>query len=132
MRFELSDLEQQVHEVVEQTRLMGQPLSPQQFNWRQNPYRWSFGQCIDHLNVTNQVFLRTLQEALTQAKHPANGPARYPFWEGWVIWFEEPPPKIKLPAPKVIQPATEHQPQATLQRFYDQHQQLLDLGRQAR
>jgi len=39
-------------------------LSEDQLNWRSRPDSWSIGQCLDHLLVTNRVYLPPMASAL--------------------------------------------------------------------
>src|SRR5688500_18297235 len=52
-------------------------LSPEQFNWRPTPARWSVGQCMDHLNRVSARYLPDLNAALAGGGPPGEPPFRY-------------------------------------------------------
>ena len=39
-------------------------LSVEQLNWQPSPHQWSIGQCLDHLLVSNEVYLPPISRAL--------------------------------------------------------------------
>ena len=60
-----------------------EPLDDEQFNWSPAPGAWSIGQCIDHLNVTNQKYLDALSAAVERAQ--AEGLTRTgPIASSWI------------------------------------------------
>jgi hypothetical protein len=78
-------------------------------NWQPKGGKgWSILQCLDHLAIMNVKYLKSLQEAVEVNRdqlEPRKVPIRPSGWlTRWFIGMEEPPPKIKLPAPKKIQP----------------------------
>ena len=78
-------------------------------NWQPNGGKgWSILQCLDHLAIMNAKYLKALQDAVASNEdqlEPRKVPIRPSGWfTRWFIGMEEPPPKLKLPAPKKIQP----------------------------
>jgi len=47
-------------------------LSPQQFNWRSEPGRWSIAQCLGHLNILNALDLGPLEALIKDAQSGGN------------------------------------------------------------
>ena len=39
-------------------------LTAAQLNWRADAASWSIGQCLDHLRVTNEVYVKAMEPAL--------------------------------------------------------------------
>ena len=77
-----------------------------QLNWRARPEEWSVGQCLEHLYVTNQVYLPPINEALT-GQSAARVAEITPGWFGrWFIrnYIEPSPQTKKAKAPKKIAP----------------------------
>jgi|SRR5580700_943474 hypothetical protein len=78
-------------------------------NWQPNGGKgWSIAQCLDHLTIMNTIYLKALQAAVESNRDQLE-PRKVPIQaSGWlmrlVVSYEEPPPKIKLPAPKKIAP----------------------------
>jgi hypothetical protein len=83
-------------------------LTSEQLNWRPSAAAWSVGQCLEHLAVTNELYLPPIAKAL-DGKPASPVAAITPGWFGrWFIAsFAEPSSKTKRArAPKQIQPAS--------------------------
>jgi hypothetical protein len=83
-------------------------LTTAQLNWRADPASWSIGQCLDHLRVTNEVYVASMQRGLDGSP---SGPVDEiaPGWFGryFLRTVIEPSAKsIRGKAPKKIVPAT--------------------------
>jgi hypothetical protein len=86
---------------------IGQGLSSAQFNWRPEGNRWSVGECLDHLNVTNGLYLDQIQITIDRARRKGilgNPPFRYGRIESWFVKQMNPPVKLKLKAPEGFAP----------------------------
>ena len=44
-------------------------LTPAQLNWRPEPGGWSVGQCLEHLAIANEVYLRAISDSLADRPH---------------------------------------------------------------
>lgn len=132
MAFDLSQLQIQTGEILDQLELMTAGLDLAQANWQPTPTRWSVAQCIQHLNTFNASQLAHLEGFLSQAQPVRGRGGSYPWWERWFMWLEEPPPKFRLPTPASLQPASNLDLSAVVAEFRGHHQQLLQLGEQAR
>ena len=101
----VSELERQ----TVQAATVADGLSESAFNWQPNSGKsWSVAQCLDHLVIMNRMYVKTLQEAVADNEDQLE-PRKNPIQpSGWLtrlfVKYEEPPPKIKLPAPKKIAP----------------------------
>lgn len=83
-------------------------LDDRALNWRPDEHSWSTAQCLDHLNVSNRVYLAAMRPAIEEARRRGRlrrGPVRPGWFERWFVASLEPPPKRKLSAPKKIVPA---------------------------
>ncbi len=82
-------------------------LSPEQLNWKPAESVWSVGQCLQHLCVTNDVYLPAIAKALDdRPRSPVQGIT--PGWLGrWFIrtYIEPSPRSKKAQAPRKIAPA---------------------------
>jgi hypothetical protein len=88
---------------------LAKPLTTVQLNWRPSPAEWSIGQCLDHLLVTNQVYLPPITDAL-QTGRRAMVDEITPGWFGaWFIrtYIAPSPASKKAKAPKKITPVSE-------------------------
>ena len=76
-------------------------LNEEQFAWSPHPERWSMAQCFDHLNVTNQIFLRHFEAAVRQGRADgvlSDGPYAYGFLSRLVLRLVTPPVKYRFKA----------------------------------
>ncbi len=97
---------------------LAKPLTPQQLNWRLRQDEWSVGQCLEHLYVTNEVYLGPMSTSL-KGHQPAVVQEITPGWFGrWFIRnYIEPSSKMKrVRAPRKIRPGTQIEP-SVLDRF---------------
>jgi len=46
-------------------------LSEQELNWKPEPGKWSIGQCLDHLMMTNKSYDLTFKSILSRNYHPS-------------------------------------------------------------
>ena len=108
-------------------------LNPEQLNWHPGPGAWSVGQCLEHLCITNEVYLPEISSSL--AGQPAGAvPEIVPGWFGrWFIRsFIEPSSHSKRTrAPKKIVPGARVEP-SVLDRFLRSNQAARELVRHAR
>jgi hypothetical protein len=92
-----------------QARELADGLNDAALNWQPKGGKsWSVAQCLDHLAIMNAMYIKSLQAAVENNRDQLE-PRKVPIQaSGWFtrlfISYEEPPPKIKLPAPKKIAP----------------------------
>ena len=94
-------------------------LSVAQLNWKPRPDVWSVGQCLEHLCMSNEVYIEPLTEALSS--RPA-GPVNEitPGWFGrWFIrkFIEPTTQKARARAPRKIVPVAKAIDPSILDRF---------------
>lgn len=135
---DVDELARQFHENRDHAQRLAGTLSHFQFNWRAAPERWSIAECLQHLNTTEYLVLKTARPIVDRAK--AQGiTGKGPFTYGWFSrWFEgimEPPPKraFKAPAAFAVPPGSSLDRDKTLADFAalgTKWQECLDLSRQ--
>src|SRR5579872_1783777 len=107
-------------------------LSVEQLNWKLRPDTWSVGQCLQHLCVTNQVYLPAISASLEdQARSQVREIT--PGWFGrWFIrTYIEPSSKGKRArAPQKIDPG-ERVDSCVLESFLRSNQSVRELIRRA-
>jgi len=116
----------------ERAAALARPLNPQQLNWTPAPGAWSVGQCLEHLYISNEVYLRPMSSSL-ERRQPAVVQEITPGWFGrWFIRnFIEPSSKTKRGrAPKKIKPGAQVEPDI-LDRFLDSNERTRDLALRA-
>jgi DinB superfamily len=82
-------------------------LTPQQLTRRPHPAKWSIAECLAHLNVTAttvQSFMGKAIERGKQEKKFGTGPFDIGAKGRLLVWLAEPPPKIRMPAPRGVRP----------------------------
>ena len=96
---------------IEATRLRAQALvsglTPQQLIKRTHPGKWSIAECLVHLNVTATVMQSLMEKAIARGKRDktlGTGPFDIGVKGRFLVWFAEPPTKIRIPAPRNIRP----------------------------
>lgn len=111
---------------------LARSLNPQQLNWIPAPGVWSVGQCLEHLYITNEVYLRPMSRAL-EGRQPAVVQEITPggFGRWFIRNFIEPSSKTKRGrAPKKIKPGA-HVESDILDRFLDSNKRTRDLALRA-
>jgi len=82
-------------------------VSTTQLNWQpEGGRRWSIGQCLDHITKAADVYSAPIADAIEGAPPGAAAAARPNLLGRAFVWFIEPPPRFKTPAPKVAHPAS--------------------------
>jgi DinB superfamily len=105
---DLREIQAQLTASDHEAQALLRDLDEEQLNWRPDEKSWSIAQCLDHLNVTNRVYLAPMLHAIEQARRKGSvrkGPIHLGFFGRWFAANMEPPPKRKLPAPRKIVPA---------------------------
>jgi len=117
----------------ERATALAKTLTPRQLNWTPSPGVWSVGQCLEHLYLTNELYLGPMLTSL-EARQPAVVQDITPGWLGrWFIRnFIEPSSKMKrVRAPRKIRPGAQIEPHI-LDRFLDSNHRARDLVLRAR
>ena len=103
-------------------------LNEEQLNWQPAPGRWSVGQCLEHLCITNEAYLPAITAALRE-KPDAPVEQIVPGWfAGWFLRnFIEPSSQTRrAPAPSKIRP-TARVGLSVLERFLSGNQSCREL-----
>ena len=129
---ELRDYCEQIENIKEDAQELTAPLTDPQFNWRPAAAKWSISECLAHLNAVNGADLSDLRAEITRARQSgltSNGPFRYGFLSRKFIAYTEPPPKLRVPAPKQYLPQPNLSKDAVVPDFLSIHDTLLELIR---
>jgi hypothetical protein len=109
-------------------------LDDEGVNWSPPSGGWSVAQCLTHLTLMNEFYLRGWPDALAQAERTQRGPFRglHPTPVGrWFAWTMEPPYRMKSKAIQAATPAA-RVPRATVLRdFLRSHEVYRDLVRRS-
>lgn len=117
-----------------QAGMLASGLDEPALNWQPNGGKsWSIAQCLDHLVIMNAIYAKALLSAVESNRdqlEPRKVPIQASGWfMRWFIGMEEPPPKLKLPAPKKIAPPS-RLTDAILGDFEAVQDQLVEFVRQ--
>jgi len=134
---ELAGLIRQYDAALAEAEALAAPLNTSQFNWRSEPAKWSVGQCLEHLTLSAGSYLPKLQAAIEDGRRrglTASPPFRYGWFESFFLRSLEPPPKLRVKAPKVFQPDINRpvlDPASTLASYKEVNRAGRDLIEQA-
>jgi hypothetical protein len=106
---------EQLGHIGEDFREFASGLTEAQGAWREAPEKWSVAQCLDHLAVSNRIYLGPMGQAADKARvrgRMRKGPMKAGRIGGWFANMFEPdgpngpqgPKPKKFKAPKAIQP----------------------------
>lgn len=82
-------------------------LTAEQLIQRPEPSQWSIAECIAHLNATANTVQGLVAEGVERGKREkilGTGPFDIGTKGRFLVWFAEPPPKVKITAPRRVQP----------------------------
>src|SRR5262252_4901703 len=77
-------------------------VTPEPFNWKPAPDRWSAAQCFPHLNISARLFADSVDQAITRGRAAGlmgTPPFRYGFMSRWVARAVDPGGQRKYKAP---------------------------------
>lgn len=96
-------------------------VSPEQLNWKPAAEKWSIGQCLEHLVISDCAYFPVLKE-ITEGTHEMN------FWENWnplsglfgkmLVSQVEEKTRKKLNTPKIFMPPELPVDGGIFERFY--------------
>lgn len=117
---ELESLCQQTDAISTRAVELSAGLSEQQLAWRPRPSSWSIAENLLHLERTTHIFLPIIDRAVEQARRDgclSNGPFHLGMMGKFYVWYVEPPPHIRLSAPKPLVPLLDGPASDALPRF---------------
>lgn len=116
-----ASLMDQLQDIRRRARDLAAGLSAEQLLRRPDPARWCIAECLAHLNTTATQFLPFIDTAIQRGREGkilGKGPFKPGPIGGLLKWFAEPPPKIRLRAPKnILPPASITDPQRVVADF---------------
>ena len=108
-------------------------VSPERLTARPGPKAWSAMECLEHLNISLRAFVPRLQAALAQARTlpPAEGqPMKLSGMARWLVWWLEPPSRLRLPTTKPFVPV-EYAEARVLPQFVSLSRELAEMAEAA-
>lgn len=125
---ELEKIRQEAAENEKRLVALAKDLGEKQLDWRPEPGRWSIAEILIHLRLTNEACLPAIDETIEDAQRRklfAAKPSRLGWMGRFFVWYVEPPPLIRLPAPAILQPQMEGSPGNALPLLLDSRRRVL-------
>ena len=123
----LAELQMQFAAVKADSSELVNGLKESQFNWRPNPQSWSMAECLLHLNMAGDRYVRLIEKAMEEALAKgwmAQGRFGYGLLGRRILDNTEPPPKRRRKAPRSFTPAYGQPITAVLPTFLHIQDQL--------
>jgi hypothetical protein len=119
------------HHSMEEARNLLTYSNEEALRKRPSPSGWSALECVVHLNLVTQAMLPGIRQAVDAAPqcNAAQHSYKMDLAGRLLAWSLEPPPLLKLKAPKAAQPLEAGEPESVLQEFEQQHSELIRLLR---
>ena len=111
---------------------LAEGLTPPDLNWKPRQDAWSVGQCLEHLHVTNEVYLPAIAASLTARPLLRVQDITVGWFGRWFIrnYIESSSESKRARAPKKITPGTRVEPDI-LNRFLSSNEAARELVRRA-
>jgi hypothetical protein len=96
-------------------------LTPGQLAWRPHQAKWSIAENLIHLYTTTKLFLPAVDNAILESRRRElldEGPFRLGWYGRLLVWYVEPPPIVRLPAPRALRPQSSRSPERVLENFF--------------
>ena len=123
-RSQITDWEQALQQIREESDALVGALTPAQFNWKSAPDRWSVGQCFDHLAIATGLMLSKVRPVIDRGRVEGvlgSPPYRYGVLGGWFVRMMETPPvsgKRPMPSPKNFAPPSGVPKKEVMDRYH--------------
>lgn len=127
------DLQQRIRTVLDMIERAFRPLTDSQLRWKPAPGNWSIIECLQHLNLAEQFYIRQIQHHVgklgLQQANPTDQPLESNVVGRTFRWIVDPQTTLKFPAPGVIRPrpAADLDVANVLRQFVDLQALLLEL-----
>ena len=95
------------------------PLSIEQLRWRPDTSNWSIAECLDHLNLTLDLYLPKIEDAIARGMRQDQAAREcYERAEFDALMLTEPPVKVRRSAPALTVPAAAVDPDWMVDHFH--------------
>jgi hypothetical protein len=121
------NLIEQIDAINSQVRERFTALLPSQLNWKPEPSKWSIGQCLDHLIVSNTAYFSTFEQLIYHRYRLSFFQSLNPFKKimgRLMVKNLGPEPKRKFTAPKILQPSASNIPSTIVEDFSSHQDEL--------
>ena len=106
---DIKDLQNQLDAAERDARALVADLAEAQGGWHAGTGSWSVAQCLDHLAITNRVYLQAMKEPAIRARERGRlrrSPATPGLVGRWFVRTLEPPVKapFRMKSPRSVEP----------------------------
>lgn len=119
------DLQVRIKAVLETVDREFSSLTDEQLRWKPAPDRWSIVECLQHLNLAERFYIRTIQHKVDALGFIQTAPADQSLESDWIgkafLYVVDPQIKLKIPAPGIVRPrpASKLLPADVMTQFVD-------------
>ena len=102
-------------------------LSEANAAWPPAPGAWSVAECLDHLAITNRIYLAAMNEPIASARQMGRlrrGPMRPGLLGGWFVRSLEPPVTKRMRAPRNVVPRSSPPFRDAITAFENAHEEV--------
>lgn len=122
----LSDLIRQLDSADADARALVGLLTEEEAYWRPSKSQWSVAECLEHIAISAEMYLRSIDRALASGWPSENGHTpgelRYGLVSRWLVKNIEPPPKTRIKTGRAYLPKGKKKLHEVLRRYLDGHQ----------
>lgn len=129
MRVQTERLRLEILDSIGRAKELARKVDDPTFRRRPEGDAWSAAECIDHLNVSTESFVRKIRRAVEGGKvRPGRDHEDLTLFGRIYLWLMEPPVRKRLPSPQNYVPAATTPPrEVLLVRFERAHRELIQL-----
>lgn len=123
----LEGLKDQVQDTKDAVQIYFASLEEDQLNWRPNAGSWSIAQCLEHLCIAGEQYLRTINEAIKKGKTSNLYSEEFEYsWFGkkFLNWVK-PNSKVNFKAPSNWRPTSMYTAKEIVEDFLELQDQLI-------
>ena len=105
-------------------------LTKDELNWKPSPDKWSIGQCLDHIKVSNETYFPQIEEIISGKKRNSffqSLPALPKLWGKIVKKTVSPDSVRKVKTFKVFYPSSSEIPATIINDFLNHQKKLIEL-----
>ena len=127
---QLAEIRQELEEATARLRRFIESCSDEAWARKPSAKGWSPAECVIHLNMTSEMALPLLRDAIREARtqnRMSEGPYRIDFVGRLILRFTEPPYRLRAPSPASFVPSGVEPAAAVLGKFEALQRELLGL-----
>ena len=117
---------------MDEVKALCDPLEEKELNTPEGPGRWSMLQCLEHINLANEFYVKNIETKLEAETLPPASDMYRGHWKGRIFAkMNAPKPGDEIPMKiktfKTMDPKPSLEKAFILDRFYDTHESLIEV-----